>query len=290
MKKKWLIALVSAALTVSISGCGAKNGAVAEAAQPTASETAALEVSQQAAEETAGTSEEAELQTALDELAAALDNTCWIGMDAKDYSCYAMGFGDGMVAIYSNAEGDEGVEGYWNIGVDSLYVYDDPNCTNQILEIPWSYDEENDVMILNDRAVMSQVEGDIESAATAMEQYATAMQVGEFLDSTVWAGADANNTMVMAFTLKDGEYYMGITNAEGNAEEHQGRWSIDYDSIYLYDEQNNLLDTLSWDMAEDGSELYFTVNSSQITFNLVQTDADNIEDSMMAIANEIFAQ
>ena len=94
-------------------------------------------------------------------------------------------------------------------------------------------------------------------------------------------------TLVMAFLLSADEYYIGITDAEGNIEEHQGTWDIDYDNIYLY-ENDALMDTLSWDMAEDGSEFYIMVDSSQTTFGLIQTDSNNLEDSLDAIAEEVF--
>ena len=118
---------------------------------------------------------------------------------------------------------------------------------------------------------------------------ALAEQVGEFLNGTVWAGANTDYTLVMAFLLSADEYYIGITDAEGNIEEHQGTWNIDYDNIYLY-ENDALMDTLSWDMAEDGSEFYIMVDSSQTTFGLIQTDSDNLGDSLDAIAEEVFAE
>ena len=118
---------------------------------------------------------------------------------------------------------------------------------------------------------------------------ALAEQVGEFLNGTVWAGANTDYTLVMAFLLSADEYYIGITDAEGNVEEHQGKWDIDYDNIYLY-ENGALMDTLSWDMAEDGSEFYIMVDSSQTTFGLIQTDSDNLGDSLDAIAEEVFAE
>lgn len=118
---------------------------------------------------------------------------------------------------------------------------------------------------------------------------ALAEQVGEFLNGTVWAGANTDYTLVMAFLLSADEYYIGITDAEGNVEEHQGKWDIDYDNIYLY-ENDALMDTLSWDMAEEGSEFYIMVDSSQTTFGLIQTDSDNLGDSLDAIAEEVFAE
>lgn len=118
---------------------------------------------------------------------------------------------------------------------------------------------------------------------------ALAEQVGEFLNGTVWAGANTDYTLVMAFLLSADEYYIGITDAEGNVEEHQGKWDIDYDNIYLY-ENDALMDTLSWDMAEDGSEFYIMVDSSQTTFGLIQTDSNNLGDSLDAIAEEVFAE
>lgn len=291
MKKRLLAVLLAAGMTLSLAGCGAKE-------EPAAAESAAQEQSaeadepEEAAEEL--TEEEDaqtdEIQAALDELAEALNGTCWVGMDSEDYSCYVMAFEENQAAIYSNIEGDEGVEGYWNIGTESLYLYDDEECTNMTMEIPWQFDEENEILILNERAYMTQVEGDIESAAEIMQQQALAAQAAEALDNTVWAGADTDGTMAMAFTLKDGQYYMGIMDAEGNSEEHTGSWSMDYDSIYLFDENEELLDTLSWDMSEDASELYIMVDSSEITFGLVQTEVDNVEAALMAIVEEILMQ
>lgn len=128
---------------------------------------------------------------------------------------------------------------------------------------------------------------DIQSSEEDNE--ALAEQVREFLNGTVWAGANTDYTLVMAFLLSADEYYIGITDAEGNIEEHQGTWNIDYDNIYLY-ENDTLMDTLSWDMAEDGSEFYIMVDSSQTTFGLIQTDSNNLEDSLDAIAEEVFGQ
>lgn len=130
-------------------------------------------------------------------------------------------------------------------------------------------------------------EADVQSSEADNE--ALAEQVGEFLNGTVWAGANTDYTLVMAFLLSADEYYIGITDAEGNIEEHQGKWDIDYDNIYLY-ENDALMDTLSWDMAEDGSEFYIMVDSSQTTFGLIQTDSDNLGDSLDAIAEEVFGQ
>lgn len=128
---------------------------------------------------------------------------------------------------------------------------------------------------------------DVQSSEEDNEELAE--QVGEFLNGTVWAGANTDYTLVMAFLLSADEYYIGITDAEGNIEEHQGKWDIDYDNIYLY-ENDALMDTLSWDMAEDGSEFYIMVDSSQTTFGLIQTNSDNLADSLDAIAEEVFGQ
>lgn len=297
MKKKILAVLLAAGMTLSLAGCGGAKETAAESmsAEQPAEKEEALEEAAVEKEEAAGEApkEDAaieELQTALNELADALDGTCWVGMDAEDYSCYVMAFEGDQAAIYSNVEGDEGVEGYWNISAENLYLYDDAECTNMTMEIPWEFDEENEVLILNERAVLTQVEGDLESAAEIMQQEALAAQAAEFLDSTVWAGADTDYSMAMAFTFKDGQYYMGIMDTEGNTEEHTGSWSMDYDSIYLFDENGEALDSLSWDMAEDGSELYIVVDSSQIAFGLVQTEVDGIEEALVAIAEELLVQ
>ena len=228
MKKKLLAVVLSMAMVFSMTACGGST-------EPATEQTVTVE--ETAVEETeVEVDEDAELQSALDELAAALDGTCWIGMDAEDYTCYVLGFEGNQIAFYSNIDGDEGVEGYWNIGVDTLYIYDDEECTNQIGATPWSYSEEDDVMILNNTAVMAQVDGDMEAAAVALEEYAAAARVGEYLDDTVWAGMDEDESMVLAFTFKDGKYYMGIAGMDGSTEEYTGIWAMDYDSIYLYDD------------------------------------------------------
>ena len=279
MKRKVLALLVATAMIISLVGCGGKVETEA---------TTVVEVENTV--ETVTDIDVSETQAALDDLANALNGTCWVGMDSQDYSCYSLGFDADKMGIYSNVEGDEGIEGYWKIGLESLYVYDDEECTNQIYEIPWSYDDKNKVIVLNDRAYLSQVEGDMSTAAEAIQQYALAAQVGEFLDGTVWAGSDADGALAMAFTFEDGKYYMGIVGTDASTAKYSGNWSIDYDSIYLYDDSDSIVDSLSWDMAEDGSELYFTVDSSQMTFTLVQTDADNIEDAMTSIMDSLVAQ
>lgn len=76
---------------------------------------------------------------------------------------------------------------------------------------------------------------DVEDVQSSDEDNeALAAEVGEFLNGTVWAGANTDYTLVMAFLLSADEYYIGITDAEGNIEEHQGTWDIDYDNIYLH--------------------------------------------------------
>ena len=147
----------------------------------------------------------------------------------------------------------------------------------------------NDKEVTGDSSmeVTESVAEDTEETEEEEDNEALAAEVGEFLNGTVWAGANTDYTLVMAFLLSADEYYIGITDAEGNIEEHQGTWDIDYDNIYLY-ENDALMDTLSWDMAEDGSEFYIMVDSSQTTFGLIQTDSNNLEDSLDAIAEEVF--
>lgn len=53
---------------------------------------------------------------------------------------------------------------------------------------------------------------DIQSSEEDNE--ALAEQVREFLNGTVWAGANTDYTLVMAFLLSADEYYIGITDAE----------------------------------------------------------------------------
>lgn len=279
MKRKVLALLVATGMMISLVGCGGE-----------VETEATTVVEAEDTVETPADTDVSETEAALEDFANTLIGTCWVGMDSQDYSCYSLGFDADKMGIYSNVEGDEGIEGYWKISLDSLYVYDDAECTNQIYEIPWTYDDENKVIVLNDRAYMSQVEGDMSTAAEAIQQYALAAQVGEFLEATVWAGSDADGALAMAFTFENGKYYMGIVGTDASTAEYSGNWSIDYDKIYLYDDSDALVDSLSWDMAEDGSELYFTVDSSQTTFTLVQTDADNIEVALTSIMDGLTAQ
>lgn len=285
MRKRILAVVLSIGMVMSFAACGNSSDSTPANKTETDSD------SEKGSEATqAPVDDTSELQDSLNKIAAALDGTCWVGMNSEDYTCYALGFKSNQVAFYSNIEGDAGLEGYWNISADNLNFYEDEACSKSIGSTTWSFDVENNVMVLGESAIMAQVEGDMATAADALQKYASTAKVGEYLDNTVWAGTDENASSVLAFTFKDGEYYMGITDLEGNVLSYKGTWSIDYDKIYLNDENGDPFDSLAWSIKEDGSELDFTVDSSQVSFYLAQTNADNIEAAMNAIADTITEQ
>lgn len=205
--------------------------------------------------------------------AEALAGTLWLGMDAE-YNCYAMGFNDEEIVF----EADDGssASGYWGVtaGDPTIYIFEDAELTNQIASIPWSYDMENGVMILNDNVIMAQADSySFSDAATAMQQMATAAKVQEYLQGTYWVGTD--DTSASAISMSSDTLEIIELSQDGTLDQGSFLWSMDYDTLNAYDENYNLLASFGWDISEDGSELQLTNDGESIVYTQVSEEDAN---------------
>ena len=214
--------------------------------------------------------------------ADALAGTLWLGMDA-DYSCYALGFNDEEVVL----EADDGssISGYWGVtaGDPTIYIFEDAELTNQIASMPWSYDLENDLMILNDTVIMTQADSyGFEDAAAAMQQMAEAAQVQEYLQGTYWVGSDDESAS--AISMDSDMFEMIELSTDGELTQGSFFWSMDYDALTLYDDSYNAVLSLNWDISEDGSQLELTADDgSSVVYEQVS------EEDATSVANYLYA-
>ena len=215
--------------------------------------------------------------------ADALAGTLWLGMDA-DYSCYALGFNDEEVVL----EADDGssISGYWGVtaGDPTIYIFEDAELTNQIASMPWSYDLENDLMILNDTVIMTQADSyGFEDAAAAMQQMAVAAQVQEYLQGTYWVGSDDESAS--AISMDSDKFEMIELSTDGELTQGSFYWSMDYDALTLYDDSYNAVLSLAWDISEDGSQLELTADdgSSVVYEQVSEEDATSVADYLYSL-------
>lgn len=282
--KKILTCLTAMAMLGTIAlatGCGSEKDSSSTAAKPTESSvTEAQEESDDSADE-ADADEQPEEDGAesdgVDEetaaYAEALAGTLWLGMDTE-YSCYAMGFNDEEIVF----EADDGssVSGYWGVsaGDPTIYIFDDAELTNQIASIPWSYDLENDVMILNDSVIMAESDSySFSDAATAMQEMAVAAKVQEGLQGTYWVGI--NDTTASAISMNSDTLEVIELSEDGTLSQNAFLWSMDYDTLNAYDENYNLLESFGWDISEDGSELQLTLDGESNVYTQVSEEDAN---------------
>ena len=215
--------------------------------------------------------------------ADALAGTLWLGMDA-DYSCYALGFNDEEVVL----EADDGssISGYWGVtaGDPTIYIFEDAELTNQIASMPWSYDLENDLMILNDTVIMTQADSyGFEDAAAAMQQMAVAAQVQEYLQGTYWVGSDDESAS--AISMDSDMFEMIELSTDGELTQGSFFWSMDYDALTLYDDSYNAVLSLNWNISEDGSQLELTADdgSSVVYEQVSEEDATSVADYLYSL-------
>lgn len=261
----WLTAMAMLGTAALATGCGSEETSSSKA------ETSAAET-----EEAADAADDAESGNADDETAAyadALAGTLWLGMDTE-YNCYAMGFNEEEIVF----EADDGssASGYWGVtaGDPTIYIFDDAELTNQIASIPWSYDMENDVMILNNNVIMAQADNySFSDAATAMQEMATAAKVQEYLQGTYWVGTD--DTSASAISMSSDTLEIIELSQDGTLDQGSFLWSMDYDTLNAYDENYNLLASFGWDISEDGSELQLTSDGESIVYTQVSEEDAN---------------
>ncbi|MGN1481316.1 hypothetical protein [Porcipelethomonas sp.] len=260
MKMKKILALIAALsmMAAVATGCGSEkeDSKASESSVSSAAEEVSDEESEELAEEDDAAEEDVEDDAADEETAAyaeALAGTLWLGMD-EEYNCYAMGFNDEEIVFEAN-DGSS-ISGYWGVtaGDPTIYIFEDAELTSEIASIPWTFDTENNVMILNEKVIMAESDAySFEDAAAALEQMATAAQVQEYLQGTYWVGISDEEAMAIA--LNGNEISFLNLSADGSLQEIDAYWSMDYDLLNLYDESYNLLTSFQWNMASDGSAL-----------------------------------
>lgn len=296
MKKiiTWLAVMAMFATVAMTTGCGSDSGSSSSSADTTKAEEttqAATEAVTEAEEDTEA-ADDADDETADDETAAyadALAGTLWVGMDTE-YSCYALGFSDEEIVFA--ADDGSSITGYWGVtaGDPTIYIFEDAELTNETASIPWTYDLENDVMIINDTVIMAQTDDySFDEAAEAIQQMAAAAQVEEYLQGTYWVGAD--DTTVSAISMDKDNLEVIELDSSGALTENSFLWSMDYDSIIAYDDSYTALAAFDWGIAEDGSELTLT-NEDGESMTYTQVSEDDAVDivaylySLMGIDSE----
>ena len=277
--KKMLACLAAISMLGTVAmmtGCGSKDDS--------SSSSSSSESSKEASSDADG---EEDGEDAVDEdtaaYADALAGTLWLGMDA-DYSCYALGFNDEEVVL----EADDGssISGYWGVtaGDPTIYIFEDAELTNQIASMPWSYDLENDLMILNDTVIMTQADSyGFEDAAAARQQMAVAAQVQEYLQGTYWVGSDDESAS--AISMDSDKFEMIELSTDGELTQGSFYWSMDYDALTLYDDSYNAVLSLAWDISEDGSQLELTADdgSSVVYEQVSEEDATSVADYLYSL-------
>lgn len=280
--KKMLACLAAISILGTVAmmtGCGSKDDS--------SSSSSSSESSKEASSDAADADSEEDGEDAVDEdtaaYADALAGTLWLGMDA-DYSCYALGFNDEEVVL----EADDGssISGYWGVtaGDPTIYIFEDAELTNQIASMPWSYDLENDLMILNDTVIMTQADSyGFEDAAAAMQQMAVAAQVQEYLQGTYWVGSDDESAS--AISMDSDKFEMIELSTDGELTQGSFYWSMDYDALILYDDSYNAVLSLAWDISEDGSQLELTADdgSSVVYEQVSEEDATSVADYLYSL-------
>lgn len=280
--KKMLACLAAISMLGTVAmmtGCGSKDDS--------SSSSSSSESSKEASSDAADADSEEDGEDAVDEdtaaYAEALAGTLWLGMDA-DYSCYALGFNDEEVVL----EADDGssISGYWGVtaGDPTIYIFEDAELTNQIASMPWSYDLENDLMILNDTVIMTQADSyGFEDAAAAMQQMAVAAQVQEYLQGTYWVGSDDESAS--AISMDSDMFEMIELSTDGELTQGSFFWSMDYDALTLYDDSYNAVLSLNWNISEDGSQLELTADdgSSVVYEQVSEEDATSVADYLYSL-------
>ncbi|MGN1403085.1 MAG: hypothetical protein ACI4XB_02050 [Ruminococcus sp.] len=294
MKKLLALTAALAMLAAVATGCGSDEE-VSETAESSVAEEVVDEEEEYADEEEVVDEEEYEEEdgAADDETAAyaeALAGTMWLGMDAE-YNCYAMGFNDEEIVLEAN-DGSS-ISGYWGVtaGDPTIYIFEDAELTSEIASVPWTYDLETNLMILNDAVIMAETDAySFEDAAAALEQMALAAQVQEYLQGTYWAGFSDEEAIAIA--LEGDQIAFVAVTADGSLEELTAYWSMDYEALYLYDDSYNMVTYFQWNMASDGSVLELTdENGETITAAQVsEEDATDIIAYLYACMNLEYAE
>ena len=269
--KKMLACLAAISMLGTVAmmtGCGSKDDS--------SSSSSSSESSKEASSDAADADSEEDGEDAVDEdtaaYADALAGTLWLGFNDEE--------------VVLEADDGSSISGYWGVtaGDPTIYIFEDAELTNQIASMPWSYDLENDLMILNDTVIMTQADSyGFEDAAAAMQQMAVAAQVQEYLQGTYWVGSDDESAS--AISMDSDKFEMIELSTDGELTQGSFFWSMDYDALTLYDDSYNAVLSLAWDISEDGSQLELTADdgSSVVYEQVSEEDATSVADYLYSL-------
>ena len=205
------------------------------------------------------------------ELLDAVSNTVWVGMDT-DYTCYVLAFGEDEIYFADDLGGV--VEGYWDITADAshIFIYSDAELTDEIGGFDWEYDEESDTMVIMDTVVMAQTDADsIDAAVEELEKMSFAKTVAEALNETYWFGTDSTDSGLVLAMFEEKMIWASIDN-EGNPVVETLYWGMDYDNITLYNAGYQPVLEMGWDISEDMSSLFLTIDGEEIEMSQTTED------------------
>lgn len=303
MKNLKKFAAILAVMAVSMTAFAACGGTTTETETPTEAATeAATEATTEevTTEETTEATTEAttsELEGAVVDYAAALSNTCWVGMDT-DSTCYALGFSD--EEVYIGCDDGSEVRGYWGIGLDDavLYIYEDQELTNQIGSLDWEYDEQNDVMVIKDHIVLTQVEADsMDAVMEELEKMSVAKLVAQALEGTFWYGTCEDDGSATLLYMDEDKFSFIELDPDGTQDGGVYYWGLTYDALTLYDGRYFPVTEFEWNAAQDMSWLSIGYNGNEITLEQIDADQanaltdffDNYTDAVNALAEQAAA-
>lgn len=252
MKKAFITFLAVISVMMLFTACGSNDSSDSnDSSADTASDTSVQDTTVSETEKTSAAS--SDTGTAPKSLSAALDGTLWAGTDYRSER-YAVGF-SGNRAYF--ADNDTSVtEGYWAVNDDTLRIYRDEANTEKLLEIPLSYDIPQNVLILNNSAVMAQTDIAPDKVQEAFKQTAEACETSMLLQDSYWSAY--NDGSAKAIHISDVSLELITVKSDGSADTSDYIWSIDKDNIYLYDDNYALKLTYGWQTSENGSTITLT--------------------------------
>ena len=168
------------------------------------------------------------------------------------------------------------LEGYWKADIDTLYLYlnedysDDPTA----FDFDRYFTENGEYIQISDVVLSSQ--GDGSNLETTLEEMMTTTSVIQYVaNGTYWIGSD--DEMALVFYFEDDEAYIDLLyedNGEIQIEYIDGIWSLDYDNLYLIDEETGESYVFGWYLTEEGDGYCFELIENGTTYYLYESAAD----------------
>lgn len=267
MIRKMAAVAVAAAMCISVTGCGgsSKKTVVTETkkAEPT------LEVQPTGINDS--------------EMADVLAGTIWAGI-SSDQEIVAASFDEKEIylAILDTDGEMTDLEGYWKADIDTLYLYlnedysDDPTA----FDFDWYFTENGEYIQISDVVLSSQ--GDGSNLETTLEEMMTTTSVIQYVaNGTYWIGSD--DEMALVFYFEDNEAYIDLLyedNGEIQIEYIDGIWSLDYDNLYLIDEETGESYVFGWYLTEEGDGYCFELIENGTTYYLYESAAEDVDSTL----------